>query len=568
MILSTADITAIILENPGAEIVKKGQAYSTTLRRHLYGEGLEKHITAIAGFERESVHALRKAYARSNKALFSRLMRPIDKVFTAKGGSLYYNLPDTAEKRARQMTQNLPNGMTVRKWVETFWRSHLMDDPFGLVFMELLPMQDAIQAKNAGNSFVYPTYKSISTVYDYKLKGSKVEYVAFKMDSSEKKEYGIKDEVSAFRVVDDSFDYIVIHTDKDKVEILAAFTLRNFFGEVPAILNSDLVDASDEDCVLSPLDPVIELAEDFLLDGSIRRVHKFLHGFPKYVEYGSVCHECKGSGKKEAKTCEACGGSGKKAMTRVSDVKLLEWPESKEENVILPADTAAYISPDQTFHDISTADLADLENSMHVTLWGSQGKVQTSGMSQSQDGTQRTATEVMDEMKPEADRLIAISEMAETRHKFILDKLITLNLSLPGYQGSSVNYGRRYLLEGPDTIWLKYSDARTKGSPQNILDTLLNEYFEANYQSDPVGLAIAKKLMYVEPFVHLTTQQLQTLTPDPADYKAKLYFSEWLATVNEATLLSSTVEQLRADLLVWSGAKQLPQPEPKALPAA
>ena len=213
------------------------------------------------------------------------------------------------------------------------------------------------------------------------------------------------------------------------------------------------------------------------------------------------------------------------------------------------------------------ADLSDLENSMHVTMWGSQSNIQTSGMSQKADGSQRTATEAMNEMKPEADRLIAISEMAETRHKFILDAIIRLQVT-PTYQGSSVNYGRRYLLEGPDTIWLKYSDARTKGSPQNILDTLLNEYFEANYQSDPVGLAIAKKLMYVEPFVHLTTQNLQLLTPDPADYKAKLYFSEWLATVNEATLLSSTVEQLKADLLAWSGVKQLPQPEPKALPAA
>lgn len=567
MILSTAEISAIILDNPGRKLIKKGTDYSKRLRRHLYGEGLEDHISAITGFERPSIADLRKKYTRSNKDLFSRLSRPVDKVFTAKGGSLYYNLPDTAEKKARQLAQSLPNGMTTRKWVETYWRSHLMDDPFGIVFMELLPVQEALIARQAGQSFVYPTYKSITRIYDYKLKGSKLDYVVFRLDSSEKADYGIKDDVSAFRIVDDSFDYIVTHTDKDEVNILPAFTLRNFFGEVPAILNSDLVDPADEDCVLSLFDPVIELAEDFLLDGSIRRVHKFMHGFPKYVEYGSTCHECSGTGKKEAKTCEYCNGSGRKAMTRVSDIKLLQWPESKDENVILPGDTAAYISPDQTFHDISTADLADLENSMHVTMWGSQANIQTTGMSQAQSGSQRTATEVMNEMKPEADRLITISEMAETRHKFILDAIIRLQVA-PTYQGSSVNYGRRYLLEGPDTIWLKYSDARTKGSPQNILDTLLNEYFEANYQSDPVGLAIAKKLMYVEPFVHMTTQNLQILSPDPADYKAKLYFSEWLATVNEATLLSSTVEQLRADLLIWSGAKQLPQPEPKTLVAA
>jgi len=58
---------------------------------------------------------------------------------------------------------------------------------------------------------------------------------------------------------------------------------------------------------------------------------------------------------------------------------------------------------------------------------------------------------------------------------------------------------------------------------------MLNEYYDAKFMTDPIALRINKKLMYVEPFVHYTAEQVQGLTPDPADYKAKLYFGEWLS---------------------------------------
>lgn len=565
MILSPTDIVRIIKENPGKQQIASARSASKRLRLHLYGEGLDTHLQEIPGFEAKSMRNVRAKYAKSNKDLFSRLTRPVDKVFTAKGGSSYYNLPDEQERRARQLMQSLPGGTSVRKWIETTWKPHLMDDPGGVLLIELLPREEAIQARDRGEAYAYPTYRSSATIYDYQTTGTRVEWIAFSLTSTDKEYYGIPDKEQAYRLIDDAADYIVKKTEFDDVLILERLTLENYFGRVPAMRNSDLADPANDGQVLSFIDPVVELAESFLLDGSIRRVHKFMHGFPKYVEFASECPECRGTGFKEAKSCDHCGGTGKKATIRVNDIKLLSWPGSREEAVIMPADAAAYISPDKTYFDISTADLADLESAMHVTLWGSQAKVQTTGMTTGADGTQRTATEVMDEMKPEADRLAAISEMAEVRHKFITDMILRVH-GFPGYENSSINYGRRYLLESPDAVLARYQDARAKGAPKSVLDTLLNEYYDTNYQADPVGLAIAKKLMYVEPFIHLSEQQLKALMPGEADWKAKLYFSEWLATVNEATLLSSTVQLLRDQLYAFAGTKQLPEP-PKPLPS-
>lgn len=564
MILTAEQIKSIILDNPGKERVTRGRDYSNKLRRHIYGEGMEKHLEAIEGFERASLHEARKKYSKSNKDLFSRIGRPLDKVFTAKGGSIYLNLGTDAEKRAWQITSDVKDGYSVRKWVETFWKPHFLDDPYGILFMELPPITEAVRLRAQGKSFVHPTYKSIHWIYDYLPKGNRLEYAVFELSSDEKISNGFKTEDSVYRVVDDAKDYIVKKESKD-ILIYDSLTLINPFGEVPAIVNSDIDDPLYENCFLSLYDDIIELADQFLLKGSIKVTHDFLHGFPKYSEFASTCSDCNGTGRLAAKTCEACNGTGKRAMLKVNDVKVLEWP-TKEDAVILPQNIGGYVSPDRNYYEIATTDLQALEDAMTVTLWGTQSRLQTQGMSTDKQGTARTATEVMDEIKPQADRLVPISEMAEARHKFILDFVIRLQVAV-NYQGASVNYGRRYMLEGPDSIWLKYSDARTKGAPQNVLDTLLNEYYEANYQSDPVGLAIAKKLMYVEPFVHYTAAVLKGLNPDPVDYKAKLYFSEWLATINESVLLATDVEGLKVLLNTFASAKQLPEPKPEQIAA-
>lgn len=567
MILSEKQIADIILNRPGLARVNKGIQYSKKLRAHMYGENIStlEAFNEISGFERPSLKKLRAKYSKSNKDLFARLSRPLDKVFSARGGSTYLNLSEAAERKAVTLALDVRNGVSVRKWIETIWKQHMLDDPFGIIFMEMLPAKEAIKAKRENRSFVYPVYKSIQAIHDYLPKGNRLEWVVFSLTSEDKQDYGVDPQLEVYRVVDDSKDYLV-RIDNKQAVIMPAFTLDNMFGEVPGILNSDITDPTTDNCFLSLFDDAIELADEFLLKGSIKTTHDFLHGFPKYAEFAGVCHECNGTGQHEAKKCHECGGSGYRPIGRVSDMKQLSFPDNKDQPIILPEQIGAYISPDKIFYDIATADLQMLEDKMNSTIWGVQSQTQTSGMSADAQGTVKTATEVVSDFKPQADRLVGISEMAEARHKFILDAVIRLQIA-PGYTGSSVNYGRRYMLESPDEIWLKYSDARTKGAPQSVLDALLNEYYESNYQSDPIGLEIARKLMYVEPFVHLSASQLKALTPDPNDYKSKLYFSEWLSLQNNAILLTSDIPALRASLDAYSAGKKVPDQQ-LALPAA
>jgi hypothetical protein len=253
-------------------------------------------------------------------------------------------------------------------------------------------------------------------------------------------------------------------------------------------------------------------------------------------------------------------------MIRVSDVMLLDIP-SQDDKVIAP-DVMGYTTPPIDWYQMVDSKLKLLEDLMNFTLWGAQPKSAVRGPEVDSKGQAKTATQVMDEVKPQADRLQVVSEMAEKRHKFILDAVIRLNLSLPHYQGASVNYGRRYMIEGPDDIWKKYSDARVAGAPVSVLDDLLIEYYEAKYTSDPIALSVALKLMYVEPFVHNTLEEVKELGLSEERWKEKLYFYEWYKQTPEVELLEQKPDELRKALTRFaSGEKLLPLEPQKQLAA-
>lgn len=564
MVLSFEQIRDVILNNPNKELIKKGRDYTKVLRAHLRGHNKEETLPQINGFERPSLHDLRVKYSKSNVDLFARLSRPIDKVFSAKGGSVYYNLPESQEKKARSLSANVRDGYSAKKWIETFWTPHYLDDPYGVLMMEVAPIQEALRLRDQGLPFTYPTYKCIEGVFDYLPKGSALEYICFPVPNSEKEAAGYKADQLIYRLVDDAKDYWVLR-EGEAVVLLNDHTYPNYFGYCPCIINSDIIDPTIEGGRLSLFDSAIELADQFLAKGSIKTTHDFMHGFPKYSEYASSCEDCGGAGMVSGENCKSCKGTGKKPMTKVSDVKMLAWPE-KDDVVIEPSKVGGYVSPDKTYWEIATADLSDLENLMNFTIWGCQSGIRTQGMIMNKQGQAQTATEIMSDIQPQSDRLEVISDAAQSRQKFIIDATVQLCLPVPTYPGSSVHYGRRYMLEGPDVIWMKYSDARIKGAAISVLDDLLLEYYEAKYSSDPAKLAIQVKLMKVEPFIHMTAVQVGLLPISPEAKTAKLYFGDWLAEQNDAMILTMPVDMLRKDLAAYAKERVYVEPVPVVVP--
>jgi len=156
MILTTQQIQEI-LNAPSPQFIVDAQKYSKKMRLHLNGVEIENHLFQVEGFERINIKNLRTKYAKSNKDIFARLSRPLDRIFSAKGGSIYLNLNEGQENRALAMANNIRKGVSIKKWLETCWLPHMNDDPNGVIFMEILPSAQAVAAIREGRSATYPS---------------------------------------------------------------------------------------------------------------------------------------------------------------------------------------------------------------------------------------------------------------------------------------------------------------------------------------------------------------------------------------------------------------------------
>jgi len=529
MILTDQDILKILKERPNSAMLEDAKKSSKKFIAHITGQGSDKLIEQISGLENEKQLEIRKKYAQSNKAIFSRIHRNEDKIFSAKGGSVFYNVPESQKKFFVSQLQNIYNGFSARSWTENYAKQYFHLDPMGVILMEV------------GNNVTYPIYKSTESIYDYQLKGREVEYLI--LTTKEPNEY---------RVIDDQFDKIVKY--EGEVVTTKADVYPNYFGKVPAIVISDIVKPNTQ-YYTSPDDEIIEIADEFLRESSVKSIFKLKFGYSKQWAYAAVCNNCKGTGLKGGDDCKTCNGSGRAVITDSSEVIALPIPEDGQGTITPPT---GFVSPDVAGWDKMTDELRLLENQMHNTYWGVEPLQQTTGPN---NQPIKTATEIADNNQPIYARLSKLSKWAEGIEKFITDLVGQFYLN-SSYKGCSISYGTRYGIEGPDTIFLKYQDARSKGAPDSVLDALLLEYYESKYSTNNMELAKQVKLMKVEPFIHLTVSQAKNIIPSPVDYNKKLYYLEWLNTLPENEVIIKSTADLVKSLSEYASTKEVPKPEP------
>lgn len=521
---------------------------------HVTGKGMKDLIMQMDYFEDDQRKNLRQKYTRSNRDLFARLLRPIDKVFSAKGGAVVLGAKGKKEKDLQVKLDNVTQGIPVRKWIQQFGLQAYLIDPMGLILMEVNDKGD-----------VYPTYKCVDSIYDIVLNGRQPEYVIFKLDVDDMDDLAFRNKIPKeddrptdekyFRVFDDAFDYTVKYSDGiggPTAVIVEKF--ENRFEKVPAIVASDMQEF-DTLTFTSPIDDVVELANDFLTDNSVFTIFKKLHGFPKSWRYRTQCATCMGTKYVDGQTCNSCQGTGYQKKTTVRDEMIAPIPEQGQPVI---SEFGGYMTPPIDAWDKMVNEMERVEKLASVVLWGTEmstGSVKA-GATNSQGGASaKTATQSFMDVAPVNDRLRGYSEWAESLEKFITDKIGEVVIGA-GYAGASISYGDRYMLEKPDEIWTKYQSARKDGAPLSTLDGLLKDYYEARYQGAGMDYQIAINLMQVEPWVHMTTADVMPLGAASADYHQKLYFNEWLVQQDPMFLADPTkVADMRQSLAEFTAKK-------------
>jgi hypothetical protein len=572
MILTFEQIQNIVKTNPSKSIIDKGKATADKLMMHLHGMNVDiKHSEYFASQE---VYNEQKKCAISNKDLFSRLLQQEDMIFMARGGSSYFHLSEEQEVQMNEILSNVRYGMNLRKWIRNIALQAYRSDPAGIIFMEVETLQvDETGAMNDPQT--YPTYKSIYSIFDYLTDGRTLQYVVFRLKAIEALAYGIQDEklkglkadadTDYYRIVDDIKD-LIVKRDGDNVILVTNISqknpLPNNWNKVPGFIISDLFRFYNASEFVSPVDFVVELADCFLYDRSVRDLQKKYHGFSKAIEPLLQCPTCVGTGFVSASPCPSCTpmgadkGTGYKLKTKVSDVA--KFPLEVLENSNFDWQKLfGYATPDIKGWEKQDQSLDDLEELMEMTYWG------TIRMKRPQLGPDQpiTATESNSNDAPKEARLNMTADWAETTENMIAD-FIGQYWFESAWKKASISYGRDYILKNADDYKDVYEELRTKGAPDSALDNAFRKWKRAEYMNNPVKQTIELKKFDVEPFPHIGVVQAKAIVTDFNDYNAKLYFGEWSNTIPEAVWLNKTPQQLRELLKQYVLAKGIKEPAP------
>jgi hypothetical protein len=577
MIYTFEQITEVVLRNPNKRYIEKGKEAAKKAMLHVYGQGMTEAIKRCEYFENEPLHGVRKQYAISNKDLFGRLLQQEDMVFTAKGGSSSYNLPESLEQQMSVQMEDVSFGLSLRKWIRNFALPAYRVDPMAIIFIEI----DSLSVNSEGNLSsqpkAYPTYKSIFCIYDYLTNGRKLEYVCFRLSVGEALQFGIQDEElrklkpeqesSYFRFVDDAKD-LIVQKKEDRVALVTNITqqnpLPNDWGRTPGFVISDLIQFNDPQCFVSPLDLVIELADCFLHDRSVRDLQKRYHGFSKAVEPLLMCGTCQGAKYVGANACPDCtppGGepTGYKLKTKPADVVRFPLSVFEQGSGFDFKRVFGYVTPDVEGWEKQDASLEDIEEKIEMTYWGT---VRMKRPKPGNTGESITATESDSNQAPKEARLNITADWAEKTETLVSDFLGEYWYET-AFKKSSIAYGRDYILKTPEELMEFYQQLRTKGAPDFALDEALEKYYQARYQNNPTQLAKYLKMLDVEPFPHIAIAQAKGIITDFIDFNAKLYFGEWSNTIPDGKWISTPAPKLREELRAYVEAKGIEEPAPE-----
>ena len=516
--------------------VNDARVYHKRLLALIDGEGFnDLLINQVEHIEGTQKAKARKKYARSIKDFYERLLRLTDNIYSSTGGmKRYENLSDSQTEDLIKQLHNVKGGQSLESWLESVWLTVYHQDPNGIIFLEY----DANRGINP-----FPTYKSINTIRNYVSNGQKLEVLLFEPKDLD---HGVKQ----WYVVDDKTFYTVNQTNESLV-VVDKETFEHNFGVVPAVVNSD-IEHIGYNKRLSPVDKVIELSEEYGRDLSVKTIYKFQQGFPRHWRYASTCPTCHGVGKDgDGNTCGDCNGTGELFRGDVTNEDRLTIPEEGD-SIIAPA--SGYVNPSLEYLSDARIELKELEDTATYTLWGTVIDTQT----------QATATEIIANLQPVSKRLNKYSDVAQ-RVEYLLTEMIANNMFLDKPKDkkvSSISYGRNFILETVNVVLERYERAKDQGDNATILDRLFQEYLLTKYKSDEVGLHIAITKSKVEPFIHLTPEQVQEIVNDK-EAERKVYFDEWWKTLKS---FDQTSEILSSEFDVWfESVYEEPKKEEKAI---
>jgi hypothetical protein len=514
--------------------ITDARKYHKRMKALVYGKDFVDLLLQIEHIESEKKAQARRKYARSIKDAVAKILEPVGYVYSATGSSVHFNISSEEQKgKLLKTLGNVRGSMSLSKWLETFWAANLYNaDPSGVIMLEWKDID------------VWPTYKSIDVIRDYKAKGMEVEYILFEPKQTP--------DGQLWRIVDGAVDYHIMQKG-DTYEVIEQFT--HTFEKCPARICSDMTQFGEMQR-LAMIDPIAETLEEMMRDRSVLTIYKFKNGFATPYRPKIICPTCHGTRKNGSEKCPDCDGKGTILDKDVTDEIIIPLTLDANQQPQLPTNFAGFIAPPLDIWNQYKEEETRLFKSAFETTWGTR---------ESEEVKDQTAVGVILNTQPMISRLSKITDVAQSHDNAFANMIakfigITVNEDKPAILRL---YGRNYIVQPPSFLLSEYQKSRADDNAISISDTQLNEYITSKYKDDPERLRVELMKKELEPYVHYGIQQVFDIFGQK-EAQRKGLFQAWWNTLTQADLVK-TPEQLILVRDKWMDEKIatmaiLPQP--------
>ena len=117
--------------------VRLARERAARVNMHITGANVSEFLETLENYENTTQKKLRDKLLKSNKSLFSFLLRPLDKVFTAKGGSIAYNLQERQIDSLKELISDVSDGLNIKDFLKKKAKARYLIDPNGFVMVDV-----------------------------------------------------------------------------------------------------------------------------------------------------------------------------------------------------------------------------------------------------------------------------------------------------------------------------------------------------------------------------------------------------------------------------------------------
>jgi len=525
------------IKNPlSRDALTEGVNLQNRHKVHITGEGYDKQLKRLSGFESADDYNIRKQLTSPGTVQLSAIILDnLNRWVTNQGTvkTLQFKKDEDVDE-FRKVLDQVWRGNSMEEFIRTFYKEAIYQEMMGFLVVtkplvnstERMQIREGVAKPWDGSALdPYIVFYNAESIHDFNAVGDHLEYLIIKYGSYTEKDK----QYEQYRVLDDKQDTIVTVSGDDVMwdEVM------HEVGYTPAIQVSSIAkNLIDDKVKTSPIDHVLPALDRYMQKDSDLIIQMVRHMYPKLTVVVTECKNCQGEGffyDDETKVrCKDCNGTGK--TIPISRDGVLGMPQYLDEGkTAYPGSPASYITPDNASLQIAIDDLEALGKDILYSATGDKNLI-VEGLN--------TATENLINFKGLEDRIAEIVKMVESREEFLIETIAKMHLEFKDkFKDVSVRYGRRLSIRGENEILAEIDSAKSAGMPSNHIEALQKELIYARYKNNPIELERNLMLSDVEPLNGYTVKEVLDMAEyiRPEDIKIKFNFNkliDWFESVH------------------------------------